>query len=168
MTLTFENDSDIIVYASEKIISFARENQYLFVANWVWWISGIIGLDTELTNHIDNLRSRKARLPRENCETKFEDPALIECTISTTLRDLTKDQRTNLELDKGENGIEEIKTGRNTWLRNRVHPSPQSKKQLNKARKVQRLHEASRKEADEWDQRLKEITAKIIQNFSKE
>jgi hypothetical protein len=48
MTITFENDSDVIVYALEKIISFARGNQYLFVANCLWWIAGIIGLDKGL------------------------------------------------------------------------------------------------------------------------
>jgi hypothetical protein len=58
MTITFENDSDVIIYGLEKIISFARENQYLFVANCVWWIAGIIGLDTGLQRYIDNLESR--------------------------------------------------------------------------------------------------------------
>ena len=55
MTITFDNDTDVIDYALEKIVSFARENQYLFVANCVWWIAGIIGLDNRLINHIDNL-----------------------------------------------------------------------------------------------------------------
>jgi hypothetical protein len=55
MTITFENDSDVIVYALEKIISFARENQYLFVANCAWWIAGVIGLDSGLIAHINNL-----------------------------------------------------------------------------------------------------------------
>jgi hypothetical protein len=54
MTLTFECDKDVIVYALEKIIVFAKENQYLFVANCVWWIAGVIGLDSSLTTFIDN------------------------------------------------------------------------------------------------------------------
>jgi hypothetical protein len=33
MTITCENKPDVIVYAFEKIIFFARENQYLFVGN---------------------------------------------------------------------------------------------------------------------------------------
>jgi hypothetical protein len=31
----------LTVYALEKIISFARENQCLFIANCVWWMAGI-------------------------------------------------------------------------------------------------------------------------------
>jgi hypothetical protein len=59
MTITFESDQDIIVYALEKIISFARDNSYIFLAQSVWWISSIIGLQQGLVIHIDNLKIRK-------------------------------------------------------------------------------------------------------------
>lgn len=59
MTITFENDNDIIAYALERIISFAQQNQYLFVANCIWWIAGIIGLDKGLTISIENLEIRQ-------------------------------------------------------------------------------------------------------------
>jgi len=59
MTITFEYEQDVIVYALEKIISFAREQNYLFVANCVWWIAEIIGLDNSLRIHIDNLTLRR-------------------------------------------------------------------------------------------------------------
>jgi len=59
MTITFESDSDVIIYALEKITSFARENTFLFVANCVWWIAAVVGLDTWLTIYIDNLEARK-------------------------------------------------------------------------------------------------------------
>jgi hypothetical protein len=59
MTISFEHDSDVIIYALNTITIFGRENQYLFVANCIWWIAGIIGLDTELTIHIDNLYTRR-------------------------------------------------------------------------------------------------------------
>jgi len=58
MTITFENDNDIIVYALEKIICYARDNRYLFVAQSVWWLASIIGLSEELAHHIDDLRIR--------------------------------------------------------------------------------------------------------------
>jgi hypothetical protein len=58
MTITFENDKDGIIYALEKIISFARENQYLFVANCAWWLAGVIGLKSGLNIFIDNLEIR--------------------------------------------------------------------------------------------------------------
>jgi hypothetical protein len=44
MTITFENDNDVIVYGLEKVIADARRTQQLFVARCVWWLSSIIGL----------------------------------------------------------------------------------------------------------------------------
>jgi len=55
MTITFENNNDIIIYALEKIIDYARKNQYIFVVQSVWWIASIIGLEKGLVTHIDNL-----------------------------------------------------------------------------------------------------------------
>jgi len=63
MTLTFENDNDVIVYALEKIISYARKNCYIFVAQSVWWIASIIGLTEGLVKHIENLRVRDEARP---------------------------------------------------------------------------------------------------------
>ena len=56
MTLTFENDKDVIVYVLERIISHARKHQYIFVAQSIWWIASVIGLTEGLATHIDNLR----------------------------------------------------------------------------------------------------------------
>jgi hypothetical protein len=57
MTISFKNDSDNLVYALEMIIAFAKGNQYIFLAQSVWWISSVIGLQAELIIHIDNLRT---------------------------------------------------------------------------------------------------------------
>jgi len=58
MTITFEDEKDVIVYALEKIICYARDNCYIFVAQSVWWIASVIGLSEGLATHIDNLRIR--------------------------------------------------------------------------------------------------------------
>ena len=58
MTITFENENEVIVYALEKIISYARENRYIFVAQSIWWIASVIGLIDRLATDIDNLRIR--------------------------------------------------------------------------------------------------------------
>jgi hypothetical protein len=65
MTIIFNNDSDVIVYALEIIVSFARQNQYLLVVNYVWWLAGIIGLDFRLTIYIDNLDNRRQITQRQ-------------------------------------------------------------------------------------------------------
>jgi hypothetical protein len=68
MTITFENDNDIIVYTLEKIISYARNTQQIFVAQCVWWLASITGLEQGLTIHINNLQQRKAKIPQESCK----------------------------------------------------------------------------------------------------
>jgi hypothetical protein len=59
MTITFEDDKDVIVYTLEKIIAFARSNQYIFLVQSVWWISSIIGLQEGLITYMDNLNVRE-------------------------------------------------------------------------------------------------------------
>jgi hypothetical protein len=142
MTITFENDSDVIVYAFERIISFARENQYLFVANCVWWIAGIIGLESGLITFIDNLESRK-RVHQSR-------------GISSIPRDLTEDQRLYPVLEEAGSGVETSDHGRNTRQRNKVNPLPQTKNQLKKARKLKRLQDNNRKEITNKNKRLQE------------
>jgi hypothetical protein len=75
MTITFENDNDVIVYALEKIIAFTKENQYLVVANCAWWIAGVTGLDSGLTIFIDNLESRRRVGQRRQVSTTPRDSA---------------------------------------------------------------------------------------------
>jgi len=56
MTNQFEDEKDIIKYALKKTISFARNNQYIYVAQCVWWKVSIIGLQEGLVTHINNLK----------------------------------------------------------------------------------------------------------------
>jgi hypothetical protein len=58
MTITFENDNDVIVYALEKVIAYTRRTEQVFVAQCVWWLASIIGLEKGLVIHIDNIQSR--------------------------------------------------------------------------------------------------------------
>jgi len=58
MTFTFENDKNTIIYALEKIITFTRDNPYVFVAQCVWWLASIIGLESGLVAHVENDRIR--------------------------------------------------------------------------------------------------------------
>jgi hypothetical protein len=80
MTITFENDNDVIVYALEKIIAYARNNQYIFLAQSIWWISSVIGLQEGLIIHIDNLKVR-SDLERESF---IRRASPVESNIPTT------------------------------------------------------------------------------------
>jgi hypothetical protein len=73
MTITFENDNDVIVYALEKVISYARRTQQIFVAQCVWWLAGIIGLEETLVNHVDKLHGRTA-VRKEHTTTEASNP----------------------------------------------------------------------------------------------
>ena len=95
MTITFEHETDVIIYALEKVISHARRNQQIFVAQCVWWLASIIGIEQELVKYIDNIQSRinvtiipekvpkEGRAvspePRDNQEDQRQDKILAEC-----------------------------------------------------------------------------------------
>jgi hypothetical protein len=75
MTITFENDNNIIVYTLEKVIVYARRTQQIFVARCVWWLALIIGLDQGLVNYIDIIQSRVAVTV-----TSEETPVVVEAS----------------------------------------------------------------------------------------
>jgi len=52
MTFTFENNNDIIIYALEKIIDYAKNIRYILVVQSVWWIASIIGREKDLATFI--------------------------------------------------------------------------------------------------------------------
>jgi hypothetical protein len=84
MTITFESDSDVMVYTLENIISFTKESQYIFAANCVWWIAGGIGWDTGLTIYFDYLYIGSQVCQQELLST-WKSPIL---EISSTPRDI--------------------------------------------------------------------------------
>jgi hypothetical protein len=95
MTITFENDNDVIIYALEKIVAYARRTQQVFVAQCVWWLASTIGLENGLITFIDSLPSRVvvtvvpekvpsigrtvSPIPRDNQEDQRQDKVLKEC-----------------------------------------------------------------------------------------
>jgi hypothetical protein len=89
------------VYALEKIISFAQENQYLLVANCAWLIAGIIGLDSGIIAYINNLVFRQ----NDHCQ-----------HVSPTLRDLAR----SVSASTDQVNFEEA----NIATRNKVKPLP--------------------------------------------
>jgi len=88
MTLTFKNHNEVIVYALEKIIDYARKNQYIFVAQSVWWIASMIVLTEGLVIHIDNIRIRSKADQVPTSEVK-QIPSVKE--VSATPRELQAD-----------------------------------------------------------------------------
>jgi hypothetical protein len=82
MPITFENDNDVIIYALEKVISYARRTQQIIVANCVWWLASIISLELGLINYIDTLTGKEevrlqAEAPKENRKVSKQDLSQI-------------------------------------------------------------------------------------------
>jgi len=93
MTITFENNNDVIVYALEKIVPYPRDNQYIFLAQSVWWISSIIQLQQELVVHIDNLRIR-SEVPAQR-----DIVRALEVEVCVAPRDIQGDRGSPSRLD---------------------------------------------------------------------
>jgi hypothetical protein len=124
MPITFENDNNVIVYALEKVICYARQTQQIFVAQCVWWLASIIGLELELIVHIDNRRIWQSLTTQKNSESIDKDQEILSppeiplrdysgqvhpdrilqidnlCAVSPTPRDNQEDLRLGPEENK--------------------------------------------------------------------
>jgi len=91
MTVTFENDKDVIVYALEKIISYARKSQQIFVSQCVYWLASVIGLELGLIAHIDNIPVSECQAnpvkPTDSQETQQETVLGTPVTIQEQQED---------------------------------------------------------------------------------
>jgi hypothetical protein len=176
MTITFENDNDVIVYALENIISYARRIQLIFAEQRVWWLPSVIALEQGVVIHIDNIQSRaKVVVPSDGNWVGSEKvhPDRVhqisdECTVWAISSDPTEERQANKILERAKNFLDQSERAENTWQRSRDNPLPSIKKQLKKTRKIMRLQEAGKKREAEQNQRFSEIRAAVIQNPSEE
>jgi hypothetical protein len=66
-------------------VSYARRKQQAFLAQCIWWLASIIGLERGLINHIDNLNSRieSTVIPGEEIRVSLEEKAPDEAAASS-------------------------------------------------------------------------------------
>jgi hypothetical protein len=148
MTVTFENDNDVIVYALEKIISYARKTEQIFVAQCVWWLASIIGLEQGLANYIDNIQSRT------NTTVIPDNVPSVDRTVSPIPRDIQEDQRQDKILKECEEYLKDSRrlreiaalkaTGKT--LTGFINPTAISKKHLRRKDRYKRKLAESPKE----------------------
>jgi hypothetical protein len=152
MTITFENDNDVIIYALEKFISHARRTQQIFVAQCVWWLALVIGLEQGLITFIDNSQSGV------NVTIIPENVLRGERTISPSPRDNQEDQRQDKILKECEEYLKDSRrlreiaalkaTGKT--LTGFINPTAISKKHLRKKDRYKRkLPESLKKDLPE-------------------
>jgi len=48
MSITIENEADIILWTVAKLLVTFKQCQYLFVAECIWWIAALVQLDPAL------------------------------------------------------------------------------------------------------------------------
>jgi len=111
MTITFENNNDVIVYALEKVISYARRTQQIFVAQCVWWLASIIGLEQGLVNYIDNIQTR------QKVNVLLGKALDNKKTMSPVPRDIQEDKRQNQVLKECEEYLQESRRLRSVATR---------------------------------------------------
>jgi hypothetical protein len=56
MTITFENDNDVIIYALEMVFIYARRTEQIFVAQCVWLLASIICLEQGFVIQFDTAK----------------------------------------------------------------------------------------------------------------
>lgn len=59
MTIMFDKNKIIIVYALEKVIFYTRDYQYIFLAQSLWWISSVLVFQQGLCIYIDKLKTNQ-------------------------------------------------------------------------------------------------------------
>jgi len=106
MTITFENDNNVIDYAIEKIMLYAKVNQHILLAQSIWWISSIIALQQGLVVSINNLQERtsKAMVDTSSEGTKHIHSSRLcnipasqrEREVSATHRVIQEESRTDI------------------------------------------------------------------------
>jgi hypothetical protein len=106
MTITFENDNDVIVYALMKVISYARKIQQVFVAECVWWLASISGLEQRLVIYIDN---RRARYEKSVQQESSEAPDTRTTDPEQYRQGKGREQIAEAELDRQDKLVEECK-----------------------------------------------------------
>jgi len=99
MRITFENDNNVIIYALECVISHARRTQQIFVAQCVWWLASIVGLEQGLVSHINRLQGQEDMTLQEQ----------LPHEVLAIPRDLTEDRRIDQVLHCTEQYLRESK-----------------------------------------------------------
>jgi len=139
MTITFENDNDVIIYAFEKVISYARRTQQIFLAQAVWWLASIVGLEQGLIIYIDTIQSR-VEVSVKSGQVPEEPAIAVTKLVSPQPRDIQEESRRDqvlreceefLKKSRRERDIATLKS-KGTSHTGRINPMPISKKALKK------------------------------------
>jgi len=149
MTITLKNDNGVIVYAFKRIRSYARKSGQIFVAQCVWWLAGLIGLEESLVKHIDNCNGLTIA-GKEQGTKEVSEPAIQNTTEIQDSKDQgSKEDYQDKILKECEEYLKDSQRLRNIaalkatgkTLTGSINPTPISKKRLYKKDRSQRIRQ---------------------------
>jgi hypothetical protein len=136
MTISFENDNDLITYAPAKIIEHARRTQQNFIAQCVWWLASTVALEQELISYIDNLHSRiETTLTSGTTQSTLERAIKDKCELRQD--QILEGCEDDLAESRRLRDIATLKSKGKTQT-GRINPTPISKKALRKKDRYKR------------------------------
>lgn len=146
MTITLNNEADILLWTFIKLIATFRGKQYLFAAQRVWWISTLRGLYSALVNFIDN-----QRLPCEAESGGIRQPTIASTNIQRlddtgSIASHSEDLRLDQVLEQANVRFGKSVADRDPYVTNpvrqtrdgRLNSSPSTNANLNKARWIKK------------------------------
>jgi len=131
MPITFENDTEVIIYALEKIITIARNTQQIFVAQCIWWLASVIDLEQGLVQYIDTLHGRIAPINTTS------EPTVLNTDTADHQDKVLKECEEYLRESRRLRDIATLKSKGKTQT-GRINPTPISKKALRKKDRYRR------------------------------
>ena len=128
MSITFNCEADVILWAFSKLLIIFGERRYTFALHCIWWLASLVQLDTALRYLIEH-----HQFPSENRETQNNK---IDRQISPIPRDIARDSSVRSDRSIPRKPIDSyISDPLRRTRKGRVNPRPETKKQLKKARR---------------------------------
>jgi len=158
MSITFNCEADVILWAFAKLLSIFAERQYTFALHCIWWLASLVQLDIALLYLIEY-----HQFPSENRETSNNK---IDRQISPIPRDLQNDSRgksiSNHDTEDQLCIDQTIIKSRNTWQPKRINNQIKSKKQEKRTQRLKRIQTIKKSEEAK---RVQERRARIIKRL---
>jgi len=160
MSITFNCEADVILWAFAKLLNIFAERQYTFALHCIWWLASLVQLDTALRYLIEY-----NQFPSENRETQDDT---IDKQISPIPRDLQNDSRgksiSNWDTKDQLRTDETIIKSQNSWQLNKINNQNKFKKQGKNTPRLKRVQEIRKSGETKQERRRRAKTLKRLLN----
>ena len=126
MSITFNCEADVILWAFSKLLIIFGERRYTFALHCIWWLASLVQLDIALRYLIEH-----HQFPSENRETQNNK---IDRQISPIPRDIARDISVDSNTREAITPENYVTDPLRRTRKGRINSLPQNKKQLGKAK----------------------------------